>query len=44
MQNDGGARLYAGAFGRANDAGELLKTFREAGIQPVLAYRTGRTP
>jgi hypothetical protein len=44
IQNDGGARLYAGAFDRPNDAGELLKTLRDAGIQPVLAYRTGRTP
>jgi hypothetical protein len=44
MQNDGGARLFAGAFDRANDAAELLKTLREAGLQPVLAYRTGRTP
>lgn len=44
MQDDGGARLYAGAFDRANDAGELLKTLRGAGLQPVLAYRTGRTP
>ncbi|MEX2109866.1 MAG: hypothetical protein WD802_04625 [Gemmatimonadaceae bacterium] len=44
MQDDGGARLYAGAFDRPNDAGELLKTLRDAGIRPVLAYRTGRTP
>ncbi|MDQ3673534.1 MAG: hypothetical protein M3365_04080 [Gemmatimonadota bacterium] len=44
MQNDGGARLYAGAFERPNDAAELLKTLRGAGVQPVLVYRTGRTP
>jgi cell division septation protein DedD len=44
MQNDGGARLYAGAFERPNDAAELLKTLRGAGLQPVLVYRTGRTP
>jgi hypothetical protein len=44
MQDDGGARLYAGAFDRAADAAELLKTLRELGIEPVLAYRTGRTP
>jgi hypothetical protein len=44
MQNDGGAKLYAGAFERPNDAAELLKTLRGAGVQPVLVYRTGRTP
>lgn len=44
IQNDGGARLYSGAFERPNDAAELLKTLRGAGLQPVLVYRTGRTP
>ncbi|HEU4747915.1 MAG TPA: hypothetical protein VFS56_05395, partial [Gemmatimonadaceae bacterium] len=44
IQNDGGARLYAGAFERPNDAGELIKTLQGAGLQPVLVYRTGRTP
>jgi hypothetical protein len=44
MQDDGSARLYAGAFGRADDAAELLRTLRGAGLQPTLAYRTGRTP
>ena len=44
MQNDGGARLFAGAFERPNDAAELLNTLRGAGLQPVLVYRTGRTP
>ena len=44
MQSDGGARLFAGAFERPNDAAELLKTLRGAGLQPVLVYRTGRTP
>ncbi len=44
MQNDGGARLYSGAFERADDAAGLLKALRGAGLQPVLVYRTGRTP
>ena len=44
IQSDGGAKLYAGAFERPNDAAELLKTLRGAGLQPVLVYRTGRTP
>lgn len=44
IQSDGGARLYAGAFERPNDAAELLKTLQGAGLQPVLVYRTGRTP
>jgi hypothetical protein len=43
LQNDGGARLYSGAFERPQDAAELLKTLRAAGLQPVLVYRTGRT-
>jgi hypothetical protein len=44
MQDDGGARLYAGAFSRADDSAELIKTFRGAGMNPVLVYRTGRAP
>ena len=44
IQNDGGARLYAGAFERPNDAAELIRTLQGAGLQPVLVYRTGRTP
>ena len=44
MQDDGRARLYSGAFERAEQAGELLKTFRAAGLKPVLAYRTGHAP
>ncbi len=44
MQDDGDAKLYAGAFDSAGSAGELLKTLREAGLQPALVYRTGRTP
>jgi len=44
LQNDGGARLYSGAFERPQDAAELLKTLRAAGLKPVLVYRTGRAP
>jgi len=44
MQEGGGARLYAGAFSRAEDSAELIKTLRGAGVSPVLVYRTGRAP
>jgi cell division septation protein DedD len=44
MQDDGGARLYAGAFARADQSAELIRTLRGAGFNPVLVYRTGSTP
>jgi hypothetical protein len=44
MQDDGGARIYAGAFTTANQAAELIKSLRAAGLKPVLAYRTGSAP
>jgi len=44
MQNDGGARLYAGAFARADQSAELIRTLRGAGLKPVLVYRTGSAP
>ena len=44
MQNDGGARLYAGAFVTADQSAELIRSLRGAGLQPVLVYRTGSTP
>jgi hypothetical protein len=44
MQDDGGARLYAGAFATADQSAELTKTLRAAGLKPVLVYRTGSTP
>jgi hypothetical protein len=44
LQNGGDARLYSGAFERPQDAAELLKTLRGAGLKPVLVYRTGRAP
>jgi cell division septation protein DedD len=44
MQDDGGARLYAGAFVTADQSAELIRSLRAAGLQPVLVYRTGSTP
>jgi hypothetical protein len=44
MQDDGGARIYAGAFKTASQSAELIKSLRAAGLKPVLVYRTGSTP
>jgi hypothetical protein len=44
MQNDGGARIYAGAFATASESAELTRTLRAAGLKPVLVYRTGSSP
>jgi len=44
VQVDGGARIYAGAFDKPEQAAELLRVLREAGLNPALVYRTGRTP
>ena len=44
MQDDGGARLYAGAFARADQSAELIRQLRGAGLNPVLVYRTGSAP
>jgi hypothetical protein len=44
MQNDGGALIYAGAFSRADQSAELIRTLRSAGLKPVLVYRTGSSP
>jgi hypothetical protein len=44
IQDDGGARLYAGAFARADQSAELIRALRGAGLNPVLVYRTGSTP
>jgi hypothetical protein len=44
MQNNGGALIYAGAFSRADQSAELIRTLRGAGLKPVLAYRTGSSP
>ena len=44
MQDDGGALIYAGAFTRPDQSAELIRTFRGAGLKPVLVYRIGRAP
>ena len=44
MQDDGGALIYAGAFTRPDESAELIRTFRGAGLKPVLVYRIGRAP
>lgn len=44
IQDDGGAFLYAGAFENAEQSAELTRTLKSAGVNPVLVYRTGRTP
>jgi hypothetical protein len=44
MQNDGSARIYAGAFATAGQSAELIRSLRAAGLQPVLVFRTGSAP
>jgi len=44
MQDGGGARIYAGAFARADQAAQLIRTLRGVGLNPVLVYRTGSAP
>ena len=44
IQHDGGARIYAGAFGTASQSAGLIRTLRGAGLKPVLVYRTGSAP
>ena len=44
IQIDGGALLYSGAFAKADQSAELIRTLRGAGLKPVLVYRTGRAP
>jgi hypothetical protein len=44
VQDYGGARIFAGAFGTADQSAGLIKTLRGAGLNPVLVYRTGSTP
>ncbi|MFN2635781.1 MAG: SPOR domain-containing protein [Gemmatimonadaceae bacterium] len=44
IQDDGGARLYAGAFEHMDQSRELTRNLRGAGMNPVLVYRTGRAP
>jgi hypothetical protein len=44
VQDDGGARIFAGAFTSPDQSAELTRTLRVAGLKPVLVYRTGSTP
>ncbi|MDP9204960.1 MAG: hypothetical protein M3P12_05820 [Gemmatimonadota bacterium] len=44
MQDDGGGRIFGGAFGTADQSAGLIRTLRGAGLKPVLVYRTGSTP
>jgi hypothetical protein len=44
IQENGGARLYAGAFAAADQSAGLIRTLRGAGLKPVLVYRTGSAP
>ena len=44
IQDDGGARIYAGAFAAADQSAGLIRTLRGAGLKPVLVYRTGSAP
>jgi hypothetical protein len=44
IQDDGGARIFAGAFGSSGESAGLIKALRGAGLKPVLVYRTGSTP
>jgi hypothetical protein len=44
IQDDGGARIYAGAFATADQSAGLIRTLRGAGLKPVLVYRTGSAP
>ena len=44
IQDGGGARIYAGAFGTAAQSAGLIRTLRSAGLAPVLVYRTGSAP
>lgn len=43
-QRDGTLKLYAGAFERPEDSATLMATLRAAKLNPILVYRTGRTP
>lgn len=42
IQPDGSARIYAGAFEKAQQSSLAATALRVAGLTPVLAYRTGR--
>lgn len=44
IQEDGGARIFAGSFEAIDQSAGLIRTLRGAGLNPVLVYRTGSTP
>jgi hypothetical protein len=44
MQNDGGARIYAGAFATPDQSAGLIRSLRAAGLEPILVFRTGSPP
>lgn len=44
IQEDGSARIYAGAFDRPQQSSLAATALRVAGLTPVLEYRTGRLP
>jgi hypothetical protein len=44
IQDDGGVRIFAGAFATADQSAALIRTLRGAGLKPVLVSRTGSTP
>jgi hypothetical protein len=44
IQDDGGARIFGGAFGAADQSAGLTRILRGVGLKPVLVYRTGSTP
>jgi hypothetical protein len=44
IQEDGGARIFAGSFEAIDQSAGLIRTLRSAGLNPVLVYRTGSTP
>lgn len=44
IQKDGSARIFTGAFERPDDAVPYADILKSAGLNPVLAYRTGRLP
>jgi hypothetical protein len=44
IQDDGGVRIFAGAFGSSGESAGLIRALRSAGLKPILVYRTGSTP
>ncbi len=44
QQSDGTLKLYAGAFERPEDSATLMVALRAAHLNPLLVYRTGRSP